>query len=212
MSKVPQIANKHRICVVCEGEEDFAYFKRLTELGVWDNAYMFDLKNAKSASNIPAMYTNVFQNNSYEAVLVFCDTDKAPHREYSLVKKKILQFHGNRDAVVGKVIIFANPCTMQIILAHFDDIKLTNQGKKTNATVIEQLTGVPNYDAHAEQIAAICAKIFRRTYQNMRSRVSEMNHPDTVPASTNFIEFLNKFESADARWLQTLSKYLTKAE
>lgn len=212
MSKLPQITVKHRICVVCEGEEDFAYFKRLTELGVWDSSYKFDLKNAKSASNIPAMYTNIFQNNSYEAVLVFCDTDKAPFREYSLVKKKISQFHGNRAAVPGKVIIFANPCTMQIVLSHFGDVQLNNQGKKTNAGIIEKLTGIANYDAHAEQIAAICAKIYQRTYPEMKARVSSMNNSDTVPASTNFIEFLVKFESNDSKWLQALSNYLSKPE
>ena len=80
MSKLPQITVKHRICVVCEGEEDFAYFKRLTELGVWDSTYKFDLKNAKSASNIPAMYTNIFQNNSYEAVLVLFFATQTKHR------------------------------------------------------------------------------------------------------------------------------------
>lgn len=212
MSKLPQISIKHRICVVCEGEEDFAYFKRLTELGVWADAYKFDLKNAKSASNIPALYANIFQNNSYEAVLVFCDTDKSPFREYSLIKKKISQFHGNRTAVSGKVIIYANPCTMQIVLSHFGDVQLTNQGKKTNAAVIEKMTGIADYDAHADQIAAICAKIYQRTYPEMRARVSMMNNPDTVPASTNFIEYLSKFESNDSKWLQALSSYLSKSE
>lgn len=197
MARLPNIQRAYKICVICEGNEDFLYFDKLTKIAVWDKAYEFCLFNAKSASNIPAMYTDQFQNNNYEAVLIFCDTDKYPYREYALIKKKIREFHGEKTAAPGKIIIFANPCTMQIVLSHFDDVKLENQGKKTNADIIEQLTGVSNYDAHEDQIKAICSKVFHRNYPDMRERVSAINNADTVSASTNFITFLEKFESAD---------------
>ena len=85
---MPRINAKHKICVICEGLEDYAYFDRLCKLDVWSDAYEFTVINAKSASNIPARYQNEFQNENYELILIFCDTDKAPHREYSLIKKK----------------------------------------------------------------------------------------------------------------------------
>jgi len=210
MARLPQIQTTHKICIICEGAEDFAYINRLKEIAVWDQIYEFCTINAGSASNIPARYTNAFQNNSYEAVLVFCDTDKAPYREYSLIKKKLKAFHGERDAVPGKIIIFANPCTMQIVLSHFGDVLLVNQGKKTNAAVIEEFTGVKDYDAHADQIKAICSQIYHRTYPAMKERVTALNKPDTVSGSTNFIEFLSKFESPDTKWIQALNNYLTK--
>ena len=210
MAKLPPIGSKHKICVICEGEEDFAYFTRLTELAVWDRTYEFKQVNAKSASNIPAAYENYYQNNSYEAILVFCDTDKFPYREYALIKQKISDFHGENNTALGKIIIFANPCTMQIILSHFGEVSLVNQGKKTNADIIEKLTGVSNYDAHSDQIKAICSKIFHRTYSDMRERVAAINNPDTVSGSTNFIEFLPKFESTDTAWIQELKDCLTK--
>ncbi|MBR4382820.1 MAG: hypothetical protein IKP64_04610, partial [Selenomonadaceae bacterium] len=34
----------------------------------------------------------------------------------------------------------------------FGEVSLKNQGKKTNASIIEQMTGVKDYRAHAEQI------------------------------------------------------------
>ena len=32
MSSLPPIRSKHRVCVICEGYEDYHYFKRLMDL------------------------------------------------------------------------------------------------------------------------------------------------------------------------------------
>lgn len=208
-NKLPALNTKHRICVICEGYEDVEYFKRLMELNVWNSAYEFFPINAKSASNIPARFQDAFQNDTYEIILVFCDTDKDPYREYLQVKKNINNFFGKQKAA-EKLIIFANPCTMQIILSHFGDVELKNQSKKTNAAEIERLTNVKNYDAHKEQIKIICGKIFQRTYSDMRERVSAINFSDTTSCSTNFIKFLERFESDDVKWISGINKHLKK--
>lgn len=207
MSRIPVIDRSHKICVICEGNEDYLYFDRLLQLNVWDKAYSFVPINAKSASNIPARFQDVYQNDRYELILVFCDTDKYPYSQYALVKKKINNIL-NKKKASEKLIIFANPCTMQIILLHFGDVRLKNQGKKTNSETIEELTGVKNYDAHEDQIKEICGKIFKRTYADMRERVAEINNSDTTSASTNFIDFLGCFESPDARWISAIQNYL----
>ena len=97
---------------------------------------------------------------------------------------------------------------MQIILSHFGDVELKNQGKRTNAVVIEKLTGVKNYDAHEDQIRAICSQIFQRNYPEMKSRVSKINFADNVSCSTNFIVFLQRFEEDDIKWISDIKKYL----
>ena len=140
-------------------------------------------------------------------ILVFCDTDKYPYREYSLIKKKINSFL-NKQKAFEKLTIFANPCTMQIILLHFKEVSLKNQGKKTNSNIIKESTGVINYDAHEEQINEICGKIFRDSYKDMRQRVAEINYPDTTSGSTNFIVFLKRFESSDNKWVTSIQNYL----
>lgn len=89
MHRPPNLERKHKICVICEGYEDFAYFNRLLELNVWNSAYEFYPINVKSASNISARFQDVFQNDKYELILIFCDTDKSPYREYIQVKQKI---------------------------------------------------------------------------------------------------------------------------
>ena len=207
MARLPNLSTKHRICVICEGNEDFFYFKRLVELNVWNNSYEFFPINAKGASNIPARFQDAFQNDRYEAILIFCDTDKAPYREYALIKKKMNSFL-NKQKTAERIIIFANPCTMQIILSHFGDVELKNQGKKTNADVIEKWTQVKNYDAHEDQIKEICNKIFRRSYSDMKKRVERISFPDTTSCSTNFSIFLNRFENEDVKWITAIQKYL----
>lgn len=207
MPNLPPISRRHSVCVICEGDEEQGYFTRLTELNVWSSAYAFYPINAHGASNIPARFQDAYQNDRYEIIVIFCDTDKAPYREYALVKRKINAYL-NKQKAFEKITIFANPCSMQIILLHFGEVSLKNQGKKTNASIIEQMTGVKDYRAHAEQIKELCGKIHQKTYPDMRGRVITLNIPDTVSASTNFITFLEYFESAESQWITMIRKYL----
>lgn len=211
MTKLPALDKKHKVCVICEGYEDEAYFNRLLELCVWSSAYEFSLLNAKSASNIPPMFQDTFQNDRYEIILVFCDTDKYPHREYVQIKKKINDFL-NKQKAASRLIIFANPCTMQIILSHFGDVSLKTQSKHANAGEIEKWTGVKDYDAHEDQIKMICSKIFRRSYAAMKQRVAAINFSDTTLCSTNFSVFLERFENEDTKWISAIQKYLREKE
>ena len=209
MANLPQISKKQKICIICEGLEDHSYINRLEELQVWKDVYDFVPINVKSASNIFPRYQNEYNNNSYSAILVFCDTDKAPYREYAQIKKKINEFH-NKPSASGKVVIFANPCTMQIILSHFGDVMLTTQSKRTNAPLIYDLTGVADYDAHEDQVKAICRKITRTNYEAMKHRIANINRGDQTTSSTNFMDFIEKFESDDLKWIKALNKALSE--
>lgn len=208
MSSLPPVRSRHKICVICEGYEDIYYFNRLIALNVWDSSYSFTTVNAKSSSNIPARFQNEFQNDRYEIILVFCDTDKEPYREYTQIKEKINKFLGKRKAA-DKIIIFANPCTMQIVLLHFGEVLLKNQGKKTNSSIIESLTGIIDYDAHETQIMELCRKITRTNYSEMKRRTEAINLPENVSGSTNISSFLARFESSDNRWISEIQKSIT---
>lgn len=209
MANLPQISKKQKICIICEGFEDHSYIDRLKKLSVWNDVYEFVPINVKSASNIFPRYQNEYNNNSYSAILVFCDTDKAPYREYAPLKKKINEFH-SKNSASGKVVIFANPCTMQIILSHFGDVMLTTQSKKTNAPLIFELTGVENYDAHDDQVKAICRKITKTNYEAMKVRIADINRGDQTTSSTNFMDFIARFESDDLKWIKALNKALSE--
>jgi hypothetical protein len=201
MSKPPLFSAKHSVCIICEGYEEEIYIRHLLDKNVWNSIYDFTIINAKGEGSIPARYQFEINKDTYELVLVFCDTDRSPYKQYLDVKAKINAMHDAEDAA-NQVIIYANPCSMQIILLHFAMVSLKTQGKKTNAKLIEELTGVKGYKANQEEhIKAICAKINRQSYFAMKERVTTINKPDNVSGSTNFIEFIQRFESATPKWI-----------
>lgn len=110
---------------------------------MFNQIYEIFLVNAKSNGNIPARYQDKYMSNSFDIVLIFCDTDRNPYHDYSLIKEKINDFHGNN--ISDEVILFANPCTMQIILSHFKYVSLTTQNKRKNSPLIKELTNIDNY-------------------------------------------------------------------
>ena len=208
MAKPPLLSAKHSICIICEGYEEEIYIRHLLDKNVWNSLYGITVINAKGESNIPIRYQYLINKDAYELVLVFCDTDRNPYRQYLDVKSKINEMHEAENAA-GKVVIYANPCSMQIILLHFAVVSLKTQGKKTNAKLIERLTGVKGYKANQEEhIKAICVKIKRQSYSDMKERVTEINRPDNVPGSTNFIDFLQRFESDKPEWIAEIRNSL----
>ena len=199
---------KHRICIICEGYEEEMYVRHLLAKQVWNEIYDFTVINAKGEGNVPARFQYAVNRDVFELVLAFCDTDRSPYRQYLDIKEKINSLYEGNDAV-GKVMIYANPCSMLIILSHFADVTLRTQGKKTNAKLIEKHTGVKGYKANQEeQIRAICDKMSRQSYCDMKRRISTLDHPDNVPGSTNFIQFVNHFESDSPAWMTEIRQGL----
>lgn len=144
--------------------------EKLKSLEVWNKIYSFTLENADGNGNVPARYQDKYQNGSFDIVLVFCDTDKKPYEQYRDIKRKINEFHGLEDAA-KEVLIFGNPCTMQIIIAHWSEIILKSQAKKVNAPIIEEYTGVENYKGRADQREKIYEQITEENYYRMCERI-----------------------------------------
>ena len=45
-NKLPKFFDKHKICIICEGNEEYEYLKRLKDLNVWNEQYEVSLVNA----------------------------------------------------------------------------------------------------------------------------------------------------------------------
>lgn len=202
-NRVPFFFDKHKICIICEGNEEYAYLDKLRSLEVWNAQYSISLDNAGGNGNIPARYQDRYQNGSYELVLIFCDTEKKPHEQYEDIKRKINEFHGTEHAA-GEVVLFGNPCTMQIIIKHWTDANLKSPAKSVNAPLIEKYTGVKNYKARADQIETVMKYITAENYIDMRQRV------DIITGNTNFGKFMKLFESEDSEWIDVLNEELEK--
>ena len=206
-NRLPNIPNKHKICVICEGNEEYEYINRLKELKVWNEQYEISLVNAEGNGNIPARYQDRYQNGVYEAVLIFCDTDKKPYEQYDDIKRKINEFHGI-DNVANEIIIFGNPCTMQIILKHWTDEVLKSQTKQVNAPLIEKYTRVKGYKGKENQIKEVMEQITSENYRVMCERLNQLEQNDSIIGSSNFSKIIEWFESEDCEWIGKINKIL----
>jgi hypothetical protein len=119
------------------------------------------------------------------------------------------RFHGV-DHAANEVIIFGNPCTMQIIMKHWTDENLKSPAKPVNAPVIKKFTGVENYKGRADQIEALMECITEENYADMCQRVSRLEKIDTVTGSSNFERFMGFFESDDHGWIDEINRELEK--
>lgn len=161
--------------------------------------------NAGGNGNIPARYQDRYQNGADELVLVFCDTEKKPHEQYEDIKRKINEFHGV-DNAADEVIIFGNPCTMQIISKHWTDKNLKSPAKPVNAPLIKEYTGVENYKGRADQIHEVMEHVTAENYVDMSQRVRKLDSDDSVTGSSNFGKFIKLFESDDSGWIEAINK------
>lgn len=203
-NKLPKFLDKHKICIICEGNEEYEYLKRLKKLRVWNEQYDILLVNAGGNGNIPARYQDRYQNGADELVLVFCDTEKKPHEQYEDIKHKINEFHGV-DHAAEEVVIFGNPCMMQIISKHWTDENLKSPAKSVNAPLIKEYTGVENYKGRADQIEEVMGHITEENYMDMCQRVKKMETIDTVTGSSNFGRFIEFFERGDVEWIYEIN-------
>ena len=202
--------SQKKICIVCEGYEEYDYLTRLKECNVWNPIYSIRIKNAQSIDNIVAVYQNEFQNDNYDLIIVFCDTEIPPYDQFKRLNEKINKFHQNH--VTKNIVFFANPCTMQIILSHFQRVSLSTNDKCKNATLIRKLTSVTEYNAKKSQRAAVNAKINNANYITMKQNLSDLSSDFATCPATNFLTLLNYLESDDTQWVTRLSNQVLKCE
>ena len=174
---------------------------------MWNEQYDISLVNAGGNGNIPARYQDRYQNGADELVLVFCDTEKKPHEQYEDIKRKINEFHGV-DNAADEVIMFGNPCTMQIISKHWTDKNLKSPAKPVNAPLIKEYTGVENYKGRADQVREVMEHVTEENYVDMCQRVSNLESDDSVTGSSNFGRFIKLFENSDCEWIEKIGKAL----
>ena len=206
-NKLPKFFDNHKICIICEGNEEYEYLNRLKNLKMWNEQYDISLVNAGGNGNIPARYQDRYQNGADELVLVFCDTEKKPHEQYEDIKRKINEFHGV-DNAADEVIMFGNPCTMQIISKHWTDENLKSPAKPVNAPLIKKYTGVENYKGRADQIQEVMKHVTEENYVDMGQRGRNLELDDSITGSSNFGKFIKLFESDDSGWIEILNEQI----
>ena len=99
---------------------------------------------------------------------------------------------------------------MQILLLHFDFVKLSSNNKNSNSKQIEELTGVKKYQANEHQIKSIINKITSENYIKLKENLSKLNISDKEIHSTNFLNLLHYLEQNETIWINKLKKKLNK--
>lgn len=202
--KLPPIKSENRILIICEGYEEFDYIQRLKKCDVWDKSISVEITNAKSIDNISALYSYKYRLGNYNLIVVFCDTEKYPYKQFLALKKKINDFHGNRAA--DHIVFFANPCTLQIILSHFEKVRLTTSAKADNAPIIKKLTGIEDYRATESQRSALMKRITAENYTIMKKNISELNDTYTSIPGSNVLKLLCFLDNGDKTWIREINK------
>ena len=201
MGEFKNYYNKIKICIVCEGYEEYEYLDKLIKLNIFDKAYDINLVNAKGNGNIFARYQDIYQRNKYHIIFVFCDTEQKPYEQFMDIKDKIDELY-DQKGISDKLVIFANPCTMQIILLHFGNIALKSSQKSKNAEDIERLTGINGYNASEEKRKELFDKITKENYVEMKERIKTMSLNCNNRNSTNISPFLKYLEKYNDEWVE----------
>ena len=203
--RLPPIKTSTKILIICEGAEEYDYLCRLRALNVWSHDFGVEVKNAHSIDKIADLYEYYYSLDSYKLIVVFCDTEKAPYNQFLAMQTKIQNFH-DKKKITDHLVFFANPCTMQIILSHFDKVTLKSNDKSENADLIRKLTGVKDYRAMEKQRKAIMDKLSPENYKAMEDRITELS-PDyrSIPGS-NAITLFSALDAGNMEWVKSIIK------
>lgn len=196
-----------RICIICEGYEEFDYLSKLISLNVFSQKYIFTLRNAKGNGNVFSLYQYEYNSACYDFVMVFIDTDQKPNKDYNIIKDKIKMFHGINNPL--DVICFSSPCIMQLILLHFTNIKLVTQDKSINSIFLKKYVSFDGiYRARVDQRNAICEAITKNNYLRMKRNLKNIPSDDNVIPSSNYLYHAKNLESNDSNWIDIINDEL----
>lgn len=206
--RIPPIYNGERILIICEGYEESEYLNRLKSLRVWDGNFCIEIENAKSIDNIFAKYQYKYANGNYKLIFIFCDTEMHPYEQFISLKNRIDDMHGNKAS--SKVLFFSNPCTMQIILSHFEKVSLRTNSKSGNGQLIERLAGICDYRATEPQRTKLLKRVNRENYYTMKENLQGISDNYKVLPSTNVLELFDHLETYNKKWIASVNKAIEK--
>ena len=202
-----ELWRRRNILIIAEGYEEKPYIDKILSFpNINKELYYFaETINAKGNGSIPARFQYELQRGYYDIVLIFCDADKGSDQFLKLVYKIGEEFFQKREDGFD-VFIFANPVTLQVVLSHFGDAKLKNVSKKSNAKIVEDLTGIKEYNANEDQIEAIIKMIHYSSIDSFKERLSKISINFYDVPSTNFLTFLERFESNNPEWIDSINR------
>ena len=205
---LPPLKDNKKIYIICEGSEEYDYLNRLKILNVWSDVYDITLRDAKGNGNLYPIYQNVYQKGNYDLVVIVCDTEKKPHEQFNDICCKVNSLHAC-ELASQHVVMFTNPCTMQVILLHWDtSVRLQTPSKRRSASYIEKYTGIQDYSAKESQRTQLVSNITKYSYRKMMNGAKQLGMDAALINSTNLHVFFAQLEQSDTNWIDEINKLI----
>ena len=205
---LPPLKDNKKIYIICEGSEEYDYLNRLKILNVWSDVYDITLRDAKGNGNLYPIYQNVYQKGNYDLVVIVRDTEKKPHEQFNDICCKVNSLHAC-ELASQHVVMFTNPCTMQVILLHWDtSVRLQTPSKRRSATYIEKYTGIQDYSAKESQRIQLVSNITKESYRKMMNGAKQLGMDAALINSTNLHVFFAQLEQPDTNWIDEINKLI----
>lgn len=201
--------NKLNITVLCEGDEEEAYFNSLLNLNIFNSKYVFKLRNVGGAYNLPSFYEAEYAKEEVDAILILFDVDNPSHATFTYVTKHLMDDYGISLEDVLSFSIFTNPCTMQLYLWHFKDINLNTSNKKELSEELKKiyptLLAQKSYNAHQYQLRYLMGYIDGNSYSNLKNILKNKSTNYLNNPSTNMLKFLDYFEKDNEEFIKEIN-------
>lgn len=205
---LPPLKDNKKVYIICEGSEEYDYLNQLKLLNVWSDVYDITLRDAKGNGNLYPIYQDVYQKGNYDLVVIVCDTEKKPHEQFNDICCKVNSLHACEFAS-QHVVMFTNPCTMQVILLHWDtSVRLQTSSKRRSASYIEAYTGIQDYSAKESQRIQLFSNITKDSYRIMMTGAKQLGMDAALINSTNLHVFFTKLEQSDTNWIDEINKLI----
>ena len=205
---LPPLKDNKKVYIICEGSEEYDYLNQLKLLNVWSDVYDITLRDAKGNGNLYPIYQDVYQKGNYDLVVIVCDTEKKPHEQFNDICCKVNSLHACEFAS-QHVVMFTNPCTMQVILLHWDtSVRLQTPSKRRSGSYIEAYTGIQDYSAKESQRIQLFSNITKDSYRIMMTGAKQLGMDAALINSTNLHVFFTKLEQSDTNWIDEINKLI----
>ncbi len=209
--KIPRIDNRIKITIICEGLEEEQYLSKLRSFNRW-NEKDLNIKIV-NPGGISATYTYLDHDrtsgNKADYYFIFCDTGDSGKQSRIDFKEKVID--KINDDYFGKnpskeIVIFANPCTMQIILSHFKRAHVTTEDIDTIKEYVAKTAGIRAYKKDDLHIKQLMNQINSKNYSAMKRRIHFKSRNYKRKNSTNAYKMFSRLEKKDTKWVSKAQK------
>ena len=182
-NRLPGLFTGSKICIICKGNEEYSYLKKIISLELWDSRYLFSLENARGEENVSACYQDKYQNGGFDLVLVFCIKVKNANEQYAKIKQKINEIHGKKQTA--------------------DEVFMLLELDNKDIDLIQSITSVKNCKGEEVQRK----ELFSGTdYGN----INELMQWNESSYSANFLKYLECFKKNDSNWIRRINSILER--